>query len=179
MHKIICIFIVASLFLLTSCQREEEQQVLSEVQIEENEVSQPEEADMYVHVCGQVKNPGVYCLKEGSRLYEAIDAAGGLTEQAAADYLNQAKTLEDGEQIVVPSNDEIAVSKEAPDGRVNLNHASKEELMMLSGIGEAKADAIIKYREEHGGFQSIEEIMDIEGIKEGVFQKIKDQIKVS
>ena len=71
------------------------------------------------------------------------------------------------------------VSGQAEDGKVDLNHASKDELMTLPGIGDAKAESIIRYREEQGGFQSIEELMKIEGIKEGVFQKIKDDITVT
>ena len=139
-----------------------------------------------VHVCGQVAAPGVYELAEGSRIYEAIEAAGGVNGQAAPEGLNQAACVEDGQQIYVPSVQELqdnsftaaGDSGAAEDGRVNINTAQAEELMTLSGIGEAKAAAIIQYREENGGFQSIEELMEISGIKEGVFEKIKDQIKV-
>ena len=155
----------------------------------------------YVHVCGQVEKPGVYELPAGSRLYEALVLAGGLTENAAGEGLNQAEKIEDGSRVYVPSKEEYAASeknfpggsgeespsgvadaKELPeavaDGKVNLNTATKEQLMTLSGIGEAKALAIISYRESHGNFQKIEELMQVEGIKNGVFQKVKDQIKV-
>ena len=108
---------------------------------------------------------------------------------------NPAHCLEDGQQIYVPSREEAeqgitggksqadspgakpaAGDTEAKDGKVSINTASKEQLMTLNGIGEAKAAAIIRYREEHGGFQKIEELKEVEGIKEGVFNKVKDQI---
>lgn len=153
------------------------------------------EADsVFVHVCGEVVRPGVYELPAGSRLYEAIEAAGGLTDLAAPDGLNQAAVAEDGQQIYVLSQEEAqnvpipgtsAGAGDAgtqgagvQDGKVNLNTATAEELMTLSGIGEAKAAAIIRYREEHGSFQKIEDLMEVEGIKEGVFNKVKEQIKV-
>lgn len=158
---------------------EEKEEETEDSAIEENE-------DIYVHVCGEVNQPGVYCLPAGSRLYEAIEAAGGLKEGAAAESLNQAQEAKDGQQIYVPSIEESlkeGVSgegepAEASDGKINLNTAAKEQLMTLTGIGEAKAAAIIRCREENGGFQSIEELMEVEGIKEGVFNKIKDQIKI-
>lgn len=158
---------------------EEKEEEAEESAIEENE-------DIYVHVCGEVNQPGVYCLPAGSRLYEAIEAAGGLKEGAAAESLNQAQEAKDGQQIYVPSIEEPlkegvydeGEQAEASDGKINLNTAAKEQLMTLTGIGEAKAAAIIRYREENGGFQSIEELMEVEGIKEGVFNKIKDQIKI-
>lgn len=158
---------------------EEKEEETEDSAIEENE-------DIYVHVCGEVNQPGVYCLPAGSRLYEAIEAAGGLKEGAAAESLNQAQEAKDGQQIYVPSIEKSlkegvsgeGETAEASDGKINLNTAAKEQLMTLTGIGEAKAAAIIRYREENGGFQSIEELMEVEGIKEGVFNKIKDQIKI-
>ncbi len=151
--------------------------------------------EVYVHVCGEVVNPGVYMLPAGSRIYEAIESAGGLREEAAGECLNQAAQVEDGQQIYVLSKEEAAQSVTAgqsaardqgtdsgaqrtDDGKINLNTASKEQLMTLRGIGEAKAAAIISYREEHGGFQRIEELMEVEGIKEGVFNKVRDQVKI-
>lgn len=150
-----------------------------------------------VHVCGRVMNPGVYMLSPDSRIYEAVEMAGGLCEDAAGEWLNQASQMEDGQQIYVPSKEEAAQEykgareaegssvqteslggMEAGDGKVNLNTASEEQLMTLSGIGKAKASAIVRYREEHGGFQSIEELKEVEGIKDGVFNKVKDQIRI-
>ena len=142
--------------------------------------------EMYVHVCGQVQRPGVYRLPAGSRVFEAVEAAGGMCEGADGSYLNQAEMLSDGQQLYVPAEGEdmrAAMDKDAgtdvkDDGRVDINTAAKDELMTLNGIGEARADSIIKYREEHGGFQSIEELKEVEGIKDGIFNKVKDQIKV-
>ena len=129
-------------------------------------------------------NPGVYEFAAGSRIYEAIEVAGGLLDSAAVSVLNQAEKMEDGQKIYVPSEDEVQEGQEDPgqemadDGRVNLNLAGEEELMTLPGIGEKKAQAIISYRESHGGFQSTEELMEVEGIKTGIYEKIKDRIKV-
>lgn len=147
-----------------------------------------EQEDIAVHVCGQVKNPGVYTLAKGARISDAITAAGGLTKEAAGDFINQAQKLEDEQQVYVPSEEE---AKESPKevqqetnndshsenkGLININQATREELMTLPGIGEAKADMIINYREEHGRFATIEEIKNISGIKDGVFNKICDLI---
>lgn len=158
-------------------------------QTEETSSDEGERADtssdtcIYVHVCGEVYTPGVYELAAGSRVFEAVEAAGGMKDTASPSSLNQAEVLKDGQQIYVPSCEEAGSMQnemqEADDGKVNLNTAAKDELMTLAGIGEVKAEAIIRYREEKGGFTSIEELKEIEGIKEGVFAKIKDQIKVS
>lgn len=141
-----------------------------------------QQESIYVYVCGEVSTPGVYELPADSRVYEAVYAAGGMKETAAVTYLNQAEKVSDGQKIYVPSQEELAgqpESIEAPDdGRVNLNTATKEELMTLSGIGEVKAEAILRYREEKGGFTSVEELKEIEGIKDGVFNKVKDQVKI-
>jgi competence protein ComEA len=145
----------------------------------------------YVHICGEVVSPGVYELKEGSRVFQAIEKAGGVTDQAAAEYLNMAEQVKDGMKIVVPGKEEVEAAKargefslqaEASSNvqktKVNLNTATKEELMTLRGVGEAKANDILKYRESHGGFQKIEDIMKISGIKDAAFQKIKEDITV-
>lgn len=147
---------------------------------------QTAENTIYVYVCGEVVLPGVYEFTSDMRVADAIMAAGGMTEEAAETYWNQAAVLEDGQKIYVPTKEEAAGDAESQsreqmieqENKINLNTASKEQLMTLSGVGSAKADAIIAYRKEQGGFQSIEDIMKIEGIKEGVFKKIKDKITV-
>lgn len=140
------------------------------------------DAEICVYICGAVHEPGVYELPEGSRVHEALDMAGGMTEEAAAYALNLARIAVDGEQIYVPDAEEIQgqsiLSGSGYEKKVNINTASMEELMTLTGIGEAKAESIIRYREENGGFQSIEDLMEIGGIKEGVFEKIKDDITI-
>ena len=103
---------------------------------------------------------------------------------AAADSVNLARNVSDGEQIYIPTEEEASAgaagsgpaSAGAQQGKVNINTASLEELMTLTGIGEAKAESIIRYREENGGFRKPEDLMEISGIKEGVFEKIKDDI---
>ena len=140
---------------------------------------------IYVQVSGAVEHPGVYQLPEGSRIFEAVELAGGMTDAADINALNQAELLCDGQMIYVYAigekelaGDETDAEPE-DDGLVNLNTASREQLMTLPGIGASKAESIIAYRKEHGAFETIEDIMNIEGIKEGVFSKIKDHIKVN
>lgn len=146
-----------------------------------------------VYVTGEVNNPGVFELKETERVIDAIDAAGGYTEKAGINYLNLASPITDGQMIYVPSIEEIengnitSLTLETTGtgqysesgtngGLININTATKEELMALPGIGESKADKIISYREENGKFSSPEGIMEISGIKEGLYNKIKDSI---
>lgn len=158
---------------------------------ESNQTAGEEELpSCYIHICGEVVSPGVYELAEGSRIFQVIEKAGGLTANAAADSINMAEKITDGMKLIVLSEEEaakatkdgnftgIAQGESSSVNRVNLNTASKEELMTLRGVGEAKADDIIRYRDSHGGFKKIEDIMNISGIKEAAFQKIKDDITV-
>lgn len=170
--------ILLFIFGLVGCKRNEtESLVMEEAQIETDIVEETSKT-IFVYVCGAVVNEGVYELPEGSRGYEAIEKAGGFTEVAVTTAVNQAALLQDEMTLYVPNYSEYVEDKEAIDGKVNLNLASKEELMTLPGVGESKADSIISYREEHNGFGSIEEIMEITGIKEGLFNKVKDYIKI-
>ena len=136
--------------------------------------------NIFVYVCGAVQKPGVYELLPGQRICDAIAAAGGLSEQAAGDSLNQAEVLSDGQMLRVLTTEEAAAATVQPgqetaessrDGRVDINTADASALMSLPGI--------IAYRNEHGAFKAPEELMNISGIKEGVYQKIKDSIKVN
>jgi competence protein ComEA len=158
------------------------EEIVVEAEAEKTDESREKEpSDIYVQVCGAVANPGVYTLKEGSRIFEAIDLAGGLLAEGNMASLNQAQFLTDGQMIYVGDDKEQESVKEgqsAADGLVNINTASTQELMTLPGIGEAKSASIIAWREEHGAFQKSEDIMKISGIAEGVFSKIKDKIKV-
>lgn len=169
--------------------KETESQSLKPSTEEKTQESQSPPQMLYVYVCGQVNASGVYTLPEGSRVYDLFEAAGGLTKQAASEYWNQARLLTDGEMIYVPTEEEAkdlegmeeSTSQSTTDssGKMNINTASKEELMTLPGIGEAKAEAILAYRKEHGPFSSIEELKQVEGIKEGVFSKMKDYIEIN
>ena len=155
------------------------------------------EPSIAVYVCGAVNCPGVYELSASARVYQAVEAAGGFRDDADQEWVNQAQFLQDGGKIriytrletdqmrqegleegsVLPEGQD-AQTEQAGESPVNLNTATREELMTLPGIGEAKADAVIAYREENGGFSSPEEIMNISGIKEAVFSQIKDRITV-
>lgn len=145
----------------------------------------------YVQILGAVNSPGVYEITEDTRLFMVIQAAGGLRDDASAESVNQAKPLSDGESIYIKTVEEVlkeaeessnsdgtSEESENNDGRINVNKASLAELMTLPGIGESKAKMIIDYRNEKGDFNSIEDIMNVEGIKEGTFNRIKDSIKV-
>jgi competence protein ComEA len=140
---------------------------------------------VFVYICGAVTNPGVYEMDSGSRICDVLEQAGGFSEEASTTYLNLAEFVSDGQKVYVPTQEELTVellaeeeTAEAGSGKININTASKEVLVTLPGIGESKADSIIAYRTEHGGFSSIEEIMEIPGIKEAVFSKIKELITV-
>lgn len=135
---------------------------------------------IYVHVCGHVKYPGVYQMQEGSRVYEAIDKAGGMLEDGmrimVPDLAQAAQMIEQG--AVFDPGSSASVSDRKSSGKVNLNRADVKELMTLTGIGQSRAEAIIRYREEIGSFERIEDVMKVSGIKESAFNKIKDDITV-
>ena len=158
---------------------------------------------IFVHVCGAVRREGVYELPPDARVVDAIRAAGGCTKKAASYGINQAEALKDGVQVYVPTKAELkketngadrvlaslgvggvrtGLSSQGPnsgeggDALININLATKEELMKLNGVGEAKAELIITYRQSKGGFRDIKDIMKIKGIKQKFFDKIKDKI---
>ena len=186
---------------------------------------QGEMSTLFVHICGEVVKPGVYELPEGSRIFDAVEAAGGFTQEAYESYVNLAQVLADGWKVEIPKagtgttevlgapktpgngaeagtgtsgTDAGAVCHAGPgsmagitgnsadmeggagagDGLVDINTATKQELCTLPGVGESRAESIISYREKNGGFGRIEDIMKVEGIKEGMFSKMKDKICV-
>ena len=166
-----------------------------------------QQAMIYVDVCGAVANPGVFQLAAGSRVFQAIEAAGGYLPEAALTCVNRAGVLTDGQQLYILTQEEMerqglnpAEIAKASDGqmngsagtgqntgmtaqvqqdnRININTADEAQLTTLTGIGATRAQAIIAYREENGPFAVIEDIMNVQGIKEGTFAKIKDEIVV-
>lgn len=147
-----------------------------------DDLSTETEQTLCVYVCGAVLDPGVYELNQGSRIVAAVDAAGGFLPDAATEAVNLAEYLQDGMQIVVPTKAEAEKAKseilKREDGRVNLNTASVAELCTLSGIGEAKAEAILAYRTEIGAFSSIEQLKEVTGIGERLFNQIKNSIYI-
>ena len=133
-----------------------------------------------VHVAGAVENPGVYTLQEGERVEDALQMAGVLPD-AYNDALNRASVMSDGQKIVVPVNNagnQQMEEQEVDDGLISINQAGLTQLMTLPGIGEVKAQSILEYRTQHGGFSSIEEIRQVNGIGESIFSQIKNKIKI-
>ena len=148
---------------------------------------------VYVHVAGAVSDPGMYALDAGSRVDDAISAAGGFTDDANDKSVNLARKLEDGEQLIVPSEKEVASAAEATEdtsedvavesssssgGKVNINTAGVEELTNLKGVGEATAQKIISERETNGSFKSASDITRVSGIGEKKYEAMKDDITV-
>ena len=226
MKKIIFVILCMLMCVCQGCSDEEVMEIISEEADKEENADDSIEEDsgaladntektenietndsqsFVVYVSGYVNNPGVYELSAGSRVIDAIDAAGGYSKEAYENYLNLASLIADGQMIYVPSEEEVesgSIERGVASGAdgsgvggvtggngggnggnssgsgalVNINQASKEELMTLPGIGESKADKIIAYREENGRFSTPEGIMEISGIKDGLYNKIKDKI---
>ena len=166
-----------------------------------------QQAMIYVDVCGAVANPGVFQLAAGSRVFQAIEAAGGYLPEAALTCVNRAGVLTDRQQLYILTQEEMEwqgldpaemagasdgqmngsagtgqntgmTAQVQQDNRININTADEAQLTTLTGIGATRAQAIIAYREENGPFAAIEDIMNVQGIKEGTFAKIKDEIVV-
>ena len=142
-------------------------------------------AQVYVYVTGAVANPGVYSLDEGLRVCDAVEAAGGLAEDADASTVNLARVLSDGEHIDLPTKAEVETALAqgtaggaAASSLVNINTADASALETLSGVGSATAQAIISDREQNGPFSTIEDLMRVDGIGEKKFAKLKDSICV-
>jgi len=135
-------------------------------------------AVIQVYVCGMVKNPGVYEAKEGCRVAELIEAAGGATGKASLDALNLAQEVFDGQRIYIPSIEESAGGDSSDSGIVNINTASSSRLESLPGIGPVTAEKIIRYREENGAFKTKEALMGVSGIGIKKFSQIKDLIGI-
>lgn len=142
--------------------------------------------DVYVQIGGAVNSPGVYKVSSDKRVFEAIELAGGLRADADRNRVNLVSPVVDEMQIYVPEIGEVSTQQtleqqtqsDSSSGKININTAQAEDLTRLPGIGESRARTIIQYREEHGGFQNISEIMNISGIKQAMFDKIKDLITI-
>lgn len=145
---------------------------------------------LLIYVCGEVNSPGVYELPAGSRICDAVDAAGGMTDAAGREYWNLAEPLTDGQMICFPTEEEAKKRQESAgvdaadssgimsDGRVNINTASLEQLMTIPGVGQTRGEAILAYRKEHGSFASAEDIINVSGIGNALYEKMKDYIAV-
>lgn len=154
----------------------------------ENKQSIKDDTRIMVHVAGEVIHPGVYDLDEGSRVIDALEKAGGSLDNAALERVNLAQPLIDGQQVFIP-----AVSKEGEnvqhaassseqaslqDARVNINMADQSKLETLPGIGSVKSQSIINYREEHGPFQKVEDLLQVNGIGEKTLENIREQVTI-
>jgi len=159
--------------------------------IEPTLIGAPTEALIQVHVAGAVRHPGVYALPGDSRLLQAVEAAGGLTEEADPDRANLAERLADGQQIYIAGRGTAApppptalvqparaAGVSAVGGALNINTASAAELEALPGIGATLAGRIIAYRNEHGPFAEPSQIMDVEGIGQGLYERVRELITV-
>ena len=163
---------------------EESEAVVTTVLAEKTEESTTLEAVIFVDIKGEVKKPGVYQMKVGDRVRDAIDAAGGLTAEADSQKVNLAQRVEDQMVIVVPKVGEEAeaipagvTSKEtSKEGKVNINTATVEELKTLKGVGEKKAEAIIEYRKKNGSFKTKEDLMKVRGIGKKLFESFEERI---
>lgn len=159
-----------------------------DVQEADDAVSQQREG-IYVHVCGAVLSPGVKLLPEGSRVVDALEAAGGFAPEADQAAVNLASILVDGQKIYFPTQEETKGQSEIwqselrnaemADDRIDINAASVRELQELPGIGSVKADAIVKYRNEHGKFEKLEELLEVPGISKNLYDRIKDMVKLT
>lgn len=142
-------------------------------------------SNIYVYVCGEVNCPGVYEIERGSILNDAVELAGGLTDNAAAEDIDLVMVLNENISVKIPSYDDIDTSvitigsdpEEDKSGLININTADKQTLMTLPGIGEATADAIIDYRNSHV-FEKEEDLMNVQGIGESKFNKVRSMICV-
>ena len=160
---------------------------------EEKEEETPKE--IIIHITGAVENEGIVRLKEGSRIIDAIEAAGGLTSEVNLKKVNLAYTVQDGQKIYIPKTSDIDAeigidaktgeavivyngTEEGTTGKININTATLNELLSLSGVGESTAEKIIEYRKENGRFKTIEEIKNVSGIGNLKYESIKDYICV-
>ena len=151
----------------------------------ESEESSVQPQVIFVDIGGAVEEPGVYEVAKDTRLFEVIEMAGGLSEDADPDHVNRASFVEDGQKIIIPvkgseytdDGTAAAFSPEADSGLININTASADELKTLSGIGDVTAEKIIEYRSKKA-FKSKEDIMSVDGIGSKTYEKIKDRITV-
>lgn len=134
---------------------------------------------VYVHVCGAVNQPGLKVLPAGSRAYDALELAGGFSQEADLSAVNLAAFVEDGQQLYFPTKEEAVSREETSDGKIDLNSADEALLCTLPGIGSSRARAILQYRKEKGRFNEVEELLEIPGIKDNVFNQIRDLVKIN
>lgn len=202
---VICLFFIVIYVSFNNNVKTEEPEVIALNDNEEtDEIIEDTFETIFIDIKGEVVNPGVYEIQLGDRVIDAVQMAGGFTNEATTDNVNLSKKLKDETVIIIPSylkdyenvtikndyeidsNDDIVQTEEnendekieSSSSLVNINTASVVELMSLDGIGETKAKAIIEYRDTSGGFKSIEDIKNVSGIGESTYENIKNNITV-
>lgn len=197
--QLIIISIFVFLLLMISIVKKfdsKEKETLDSIGIKSSNVDIEEDVEekIVIHVTGEVKKEGIIKIDEGGRISDAIEKAGGLTEEADLDRINLAYQLEDGQKIYIPNKKDKNIDNYVTDGTdeivlqgddfesntsyININKATSEELQTLNGIGESLAKSIIQYREENGKFKNKEDLKNVAGIGENKYKKIEDYIKV-
>ncbi len=166
----------------------EELKALSDQEENSEEIEAEDNQTLIVDIGGEVKNPMIAQLPTGSRIGDAITAAGGTTEKADLSNINRAQVLEDGQKIYIPSTDDSdsqasingssSSTASSSNQKVNINTATDEQLRTLSGVGPATAEKIINFRTKEGAFKSIEDLKNVDGIGDKTFEKLKDKICV-
>jgi competence protein ComEA len=200
---VIILVIAFSMYLARNSDSEDTVQVL--IPKEENHIQEGNEAEeedvstaaivsekkILIDVSGAVNQPAVVELKEGSRVFEAIELAGGLSKDADTRSTNLAQVLTDGEKLYIPTKKELeetggsylqtkntSVEASGSAELININTANSETLQQLTGVGPSTAEKIIRYRTENGNFKTIEDIKNVSGIGEKTFEKFKNKITV-
>ena len=169
--------------------QEDNNEVFIESSTENSNLKTNSNNTIVVEIKGEVMNPDVYTLNEGSIIKDLIEIAGGLTENADISNINRAKEIKNHELIVIRNINDPNIegkdeakynetNEESDDGKISINDSDLSKLKEIPGIGDVKANAIILYREKNNGFKSIDELKNIDGIGEKTFEKIKDSIKL-
>ncbi len=201
---IIILIVIGIYFIINNFEKNENEFEISNIEFEENKIENinaeiEEKSQIIVHIAGEILNPGVISLDEGARIIDAINKAGGITNEADLSKVNLAYILEDAQKIYIPNvnekeiienmSSEIVKSGSTQENsnteeklkngeKININIATQKELQKLTGIGESIALRIINYRKENGKFNTIEDIKNVSGIGESKFNKIKNDIIV-
>ena len=188
--EIITVFICISAFISFSLFSSKSEVITMSNDIEKDEEKEEKKETIMVDIKGEIQNPGTYELEMGNRIIDVINKSGGLTDDADVRSINLSEKLEDEMLIIIPSKEELVNNQpvinsknntnvnQAQDSKISINTANVSTLMTLKGIGQKKAESIVEYREKNGLFKKIEDITNVSGIGNSIFDKIKDYIKV-
>ncbi len=154
---------------------------ISEEKNNDSELKNEERINIYADISGCVEKPGVYEVEEGTRMFQLIEKAGGLTKDADIEGLNRAEIVSDGQKIIIYAKGERHESENtgvSSSGKININTADASQLQTISGVGPVTAEKIIEYRKANGKFSSIEDIKNVSGIGDKTFEKIRENITI-